>query len=86
MRRATADPAFRVFLFGSWASGEARERSDIDIGIEGPSRVDPATMWEIRDACEALPTLRTVDVVDFACVPPSFRETVVPWPLEAESV
>ena len=72
VRRVTGD-AYRVFLFGSWASGEARERSDIDIGIDGPAPVAPAAMFEIRDACDALPTLYTIEVVDFAGIAPDFR-------------
>lgn len=74
VREVTGDPAYEVFLFGSWASGEARERSDIDIGIEGPGPVDPGAMLEIRAACEALPTLYTIEVVDFAHVAPDFRK------------
>ena len=73
VRRVIGDPAYRVFLFGSWASGEAREWSDIDIGIAGSGLVDPAAMFEIRDACDALPTLYTIEVVDFARIAPDFR-------------
>lgn len=78
------DPAYRVFLFGSWASGEARERSDIDIGIEGPGPVDPEAMLEIRAACETLPTLYTIEVVDFAQVAPDFRKEAKSRVLELE--
>lgn len=84
VRRATGDPAYQVFLFGSWASGEARERSDIDIGIEGPAPVDPEAMLEIRAACEALPTLYTIEVVDFAQVAPDFRKEAKSRVLELE--
>jgi predicted nucleotidyltransferase len=35
------DPAYRVVLFGSWATGTPRRRSDIDIGIQGPRRIAP---------------------------------------------
>ena len=68
--KRTAGDAYRVFLFDSWASGDAHERSAIDIGIDGPARVDPAAMFEIRDACERLPTLYHVDVVDLTLVTP----------------
>ena len=71
--KRTAGDAYRVFLFGSWASGDAHERLDIDIGIDGPTRVDPSAMLEIRDACERLPTLYRVDLVDLAQVTPDFR-------------
>ena len=36
IRRHLSDPTNRVFLLGSRATGSAGERSDIDIGIEGP--------------------------------------------------
>jgi predicted nucleotidyltransferase len=39
IRRHLPDPAYRIFLFGSRATGTAGERSDIDIGIEGPAPV-----------------------------------------------
>ena len=84
VRRVTGDPAYRVFLFGSWVSGRARERSDIDIGIEGPTGVDPQAMAEIREACEALPTLYTIEVVDFSRVPLEFRREAESDRLELE--
>jgi predicted nucleotidyltransferase len=63
VRRVLADPAYRVYLFGSWVSGEAAARSDVDIGIEGPALVSPVAMVKIREACDTLSTLRTVDIV-----------------------
>ncbi len=82
VRRATRDPHYRVFLFGSHAAGDAGPRSDIDIGIEGPAPVDGQTMQEIREACERLPTLRTIDLVDFARSGREFRLAVARLPLE----
>jgi predicted nucleotidyltransferase len=84
VRRATGDPAYRTFLFGSWTSGEARERSDIDIGIGGPVEVTAAAMVEIREACDALPTLYTVELVDFARVPRDFAINAMSRSLEVE--
>src|SRR5947207_2512699 len=76
VHRVTRDPAFRVRLFGSWASGNPRTHSDIDIAIDGPRPVGPAEMADIRDGCEHLPTLFTIDLVDLATVSASFRERV----------
>ena len=73
VRRHLPDPAYRVFLFGSRASGLARERSDIDIGIEGPAPVPRDALNAIHEELEDAPTLYSIDVVDFARVPESFR-------------
>ena len=85
VRRVLGDPAYRVFLFGSWVAGEAAPRSDIDVGIEGPTPVPPAAMVTIRDACETLSTLRGVDLVDLARVAPGFREGLVARLVEPEA-
>src|SRR6266436_2372143 len=66
IRRHLPDPAYRVLLFGSRATGSAGERSDIDIGIEGPAPVPRAALAAINDELEEAPTLYTIVVVDFA--------------------
>ena len=73
VRRLLPDPAYRVFLFGSRAEGTAHERSDIDIGIDGPAPVPAAVMAQIREELEEAPTLYTVEVVDFARVTDNFK-------------
>lgn len=85
MRRVTGDPAYRVFFFGSWVSGQARKRSDIDIGIEGPAPVEAGQMLQILEACEMLPTLYTVDLVDFALLAPNLRDRMKSHALELEA-
>src|SRR5438270_14068586 len=61
VRRHLPDPAYRVFLFGSRAAGTARDRSDIDIGIEGPAPVPQAALAAIQDEIEEAPTLYSID-------------------------
>jgi predicted nucleotidyltransferase len=73
IRRHVFDPAYRVFPFGSRATGSAGERSDIDIGIEGPSPVPRTALAAIHDELEEAPFLYTIDVVDFARMPERFR-------------
>jgi len=58
--RALLPATHHAVLFGSRATGRARERSDWDIGIVGPAPVDGAILERIREALDALPTLRTV--------------------------
>ena len=76
VRRITGDPSFQVRLFGSWAEGNAQPHSDVDIAIDGPGPVDPAHLADIRDECDRLPTLLTIDLVDLASTPAAFREAV----------
>jgi len=61
-------PEYRVFLFGSRAKGTARPGSDYDIGVEGPAPIPAATKFDIEDDLEKLPTLATIEVVDFSRV------------------
>jgi predicted nucleotidyltransferase len=76
IRRHVPDPVYRVFLFGSRAAGSATERSDIDIGIEGPAPVPRSALAAIQEELEEAPTLYTIDVVDFRRVPENFRRLV----------
>jgi uncharacterized protein len=73
IRRHLPDPAYQIFLFGSRAAGLATERSDIDIGIDGPSPVPHAVLAAIYDDLEEAPTLFTIDVVDVSRVSDTFR-------------
>ncbi len=59
IQRHLPDPTYRVFLFGSRATGSAGERPDIDIGIEGPGPVWIAALAAIHDELEDSPTLYT---------------------------
>src|SRR6266567_5818657 len=74
IRRHVPDPAYRVFLFGSRATGSAGERSDIDIGIEGPAPVPREALAAIHEEIEEAPTLYSIDVVDFKRLPEKFRQ------------
>lgn len=53
----------RIYLFGSWARGEAKRSSDVDIAIE--SRDDMSFLiGEFREALENSCIVYNVDVVD----------------------
>lgn len=64
----------RVFFFGSRVSGKATDRSDIDVGIEGSEEIETATMSNIKDEIEDIPTLFTIDIVDLASTTEKFRQ------------
>jgi predicted nucleotidyltransferase len=84
VERTVRDVRYRVFLFGSHVTGRAGPRSDIDIAIEGPTALDARVMQQIREACERLPTLRTIDLVDLAQVNPELRRAAARWPIEPD--
>lgn len=56
---------YTIYLFGSWAKGNALATSDIDIGVLGKSRVSWSLMAKILDEIESIKTLRKIDIVDF---------------------
>lgn len=68
---------YRVFLFGSRVTGRGNERSDIDVGIEGPEAVSAKAWRSILDEIEKLPTLYKIEVVDFKKVSADFRKVAL---------
>lgn len=68
---------YRVFVFGSRAAGSAVEKSDIDVGIEGPGPVRGSILVDIESALEDLRTLYTIELVDFRSVSSDFRSVAM---------
>ena len=55
-----------VFLFGSYAQGNALQSSDIDVGIWGTQKIDDKVFLEITERIDnEVKTLRKIDLVDF---------------------
>ena len=68
---------FRVFFFGSRVTpGKGTDRSDIDVGIDGPP-VPSKTWLEIREEVENFPSLYKIEIVDFRRVAPIFRKVAL---------
>ena len=64
----------RVLLFGSRARGNAKQRSDFDLAVDGDEPLSIQKFYEIEEALEQLPTLYSFDWVDLAKVNSRFRE------------
>ena len=73
MKVAPELQGYRIFLFGSRATGNARERSDFDIGIIGEEPVSLQTFYRIDDLLENIETLYKIDFVDLTRAAPSLK-------------
>ncbi|MEK7376157.1 MAG: nucleotidyltransferase domain-containing protein [Candidatus Margulisiibacteriota bacterium] len=69
--------SYRIFFFGSRVSGSGSERSDIDIGIEGPQSIPLEIMARIKEDIEGLPALYKIDIVDFKNVSEDFKKVAL---------
>lgn len=63
---------YQIFFFGSRTTGKGNDRSDIDVGIEGPKMIPGNIIENIREDIENLPTMYTIQVVDFKSVSEDF--------------
>lgn len=78
IRRACASMADelrgrRVVLFGSRASGDARERSDFDVGVLGDRPLPLKAFYRLEDLFDEIHTLYRIDWVDLNRVSSEFH-------------
>lgn len=64
---------YKAFIFGSHVIGNNRRWSDIDIGIEGRTKLPPSTYFDLADAFEESNLPYKVDLVDFTQVTDKFK-------------
>lgn len=62
--RALADKPAAVYLFGSFARGEEKPTSDIDVAIRYESPQPPETLLDLRAALNAAGIPREVEIVE----------------------
>lgn len=65
---------YKVFFFGSRVLDKGSDRSDIDVGIEGPVAISWQVLDVIKEAVFNLPTLYKIDIVDFKDVDAKFYQ------------
>lgn len=73
IRKYLAKDDYKIYLFGSWARGDALNTSDIDLGILGKEKVNFDVMSKILREKEAISTLRSIDIVDLNTKSEDFR-------------
>ena len=66
-----------VYLFGSWARGQERRNSDIDIAVQFKRRPRRAFLSELREQLEESHIPYRVDVVDLNLASKQFRRNVL---------
>ena len=66
----------RLYLFGSWARGEGRRASDLDLALLSEKPLEDL-MPLLKEALEEARVVRRVDLVDLAEAEPAFRERVL---------
>lgn len=78
-------PDVTVYLFGSQATGTAREHSDIDLALEAREPISRFEIAEMKSMIEASRLLTTVDIVDINSVDELFKNEIIatriPWKL-----
>jgi uncharacterized protein len=67
----------RVYLFGSWARGEACRVSDIDVAILPAEPLPAGLLPAIEEALDNSLSLYPVDLVDLTAASDSFRGRVL---------
>jgi len=67
----------RVWLFGSWARGDAELLSDIDVAIWPEEKLPVGLLAELRERLEEAPIVREVDLVDLRFADDTLRKAVI---------
>jgi predicted nucleotidyltransferase len=68
---------YRIILFGSRARGDARFRSDFDIGVVGNTTLPLKDFYALEDKISQLPTLYKIDWIDLMRVREKFRQVAL---------
>lgn len=70
-------PGVEARVFGSRAAGSAGRFSDLDLALVGDRRFDRRRLESLRDAFSESDLPFTVDVLDWASLPESFRVNIL---------
>lgn len=70
-------PTAKIYLFGSYARGENRPGSDIDIALDAGRELTLKELSMVKNLISALPMAPTVDVVCMHRIPPTMKEIIL---------
>lgn len=76
LARTYQEQGLKLFIFGSFARGDQRPTSDLDLGVEWSGERDPRTFTRLYEAIQELPTIRKIELVDFSQVDSAFKNVV----------
>ena len=67
-----------LILYGSYASGHATEKSDIDVAFIADDEIEPFKLWfEISQELASLMHVESVDLIDMKTIDDVFRFVIV---------
>jgi len=70
-------PDAKIYLFGSYARGTAKQGSDIDIAIDVGKRLNLHEYQFLWNLLDALPTPQKIDLVDMHKIPDIMRKSIL---------
>jgi predicted nucleotidyltransferase len=76
--RAHLPSGTRAWVFGSRATGSARQYSDLDLALEADTLLGFAVLGDVAEALSESDLPYKVDVVDLRSADPAFRAIVEP--------
>lgn len=77
LRDQLGDQPVRVFLFGSFARGDAHRSSDVDVAILPEGDLPPRVLSDLREALHESTVPYVVEVVDLSEAQSALRERVL---------
>lgn len=77
VKKHIGNTPYRLFYFGSRVKNNKTDHSDIDIGIEADQPLPYEVIGKIKEDLSNLPTLYSIDLVDFKRVSDDFRKVAL---------
>jgi uncharacterized protein len=76
VREVLGNKEVTVYLFGSWARGEATPCSDIDLAVESRTPLPAGLLARLREQLEESHVPYRIEVVDLGDADPVFRRRI----------